>query len=279
MLNAEEYGRLARLLNDLHLCTGIKFGLLNDQGQEVYSSSHRAPFCSAVMQDALQRCIACDQRAVTQVMRTRMPYRYLCHAGLYEVAIPVVEQGEIIAIILFGQMLDDAPREEQWERVRRCCSWFDDMDALHENFLRLRRVSGEQMEACAEIARTCVSEVRLRGLNHLNTADDALRLRQYIEAHYAEPLDADGLARALHVGKTKLYDLCRRRYRMTPMQLVTQTRIATAKELLRTTRESVRAIALAVGYADQNYFTKVFRKAVGVTPHEWRSAPSDADLR
>lgn len=183
---------------------------------------------------------------------------------------PVVDNGKVSAIILFGQMLDDSPREEQWERVKKLCAWHDDPEGLHQAFWHLRRISSEQMEACMEIARVCVSEVRLHGLSEMDTRDDALRLKLYIDAHYAEPLTTDVLAEALHVGKTKLYDVCRRRFRTTPIQLVTLARIEAAQELLTTTRESVKSIAQTVGFTDQNYFAKVFRKEVGVSPSEYR---------
>ena len=268
MLTQNEFQRLARLLNNLHLCTGIKFALMDEEGREVYSSSDRTSFCASIRQEGgYDKCLACDRENIECVLKTHQPRRYLCHAGLYEAAMPILlEDGEVAAIIVLGQMLDDSPREEQWERVKNLCMWHEDPDGLRQAFWRLRRISSEQMEACMEIARTCVSEVRLRGLSMMDTCDDALRLKLYIDAHYAEPLTTDTLAEALHVGKTKLYDICRRRFRTTPMQLVTQARIEAAQELLSTTRESVKAISQAVGFTDQNYFAKVFRKETGLSP-------------
>lgn len=271
MLSRDEFGRLARLLNNLHLCMRIKFTLMDENGQEVYTSSDRTSFCANVRADGgPQKCLDCDRENIEYVFRTHQPRRYLCHAGLYEVAMPVLEGGEVAAIIVFGQMLDDSPREEQWERVRRQCAWHCDLDGLHQAFLHLPRISEEQMLACMEVARACVSEVRLNGLNAAENRDDALRLKLFIDAHYAEPINTDVLAERLHMGKTKLYAVCQKRFRMTPMQLVTRARVEAAQELLLATRESVKSISQTVGFADQNYFTKVFRKEVGMAPTEYR---------
>ncbi len=270
MLNDLDYGRLVRLMNDLHLCTGVKFALLNDLGQEIYTSSYRTDFCAHIMAQRADRCHACDRHAVETVLQTHRPYRYICHAGLYEVAIPVLEQGTLIAIILFGQLLDDAPREDQWQRILQSCAWENDTEGLHQAFLRLKRISPEQMNACAEIAQACVSEVRLRSMSHLDTTDDATRLLHYMEVHYAEKLSSDRLASVLHIGHTKLYALCQQRYHQTPMQLVTEIRMKAAMELLSTTGEPIGTISQAVGYEDQNYFTKAFRRATGQTPSAWR---------
>ena len=59
MLSRDEFGRLARLLNNLHLCTGIKFALMDENGCEVYTSSDRTSFCSAVRQEGGLRVLAC----------------------------------------------------------------------------------------------------------------------------------------------------------------------------------------------------------------------------
>ncbi|MBQ7868028.1 MAG: PocR ligand-binding domain-containing protein [Clostridia bacterium] len=272
MLSREDFGRLARLLNNLHLCTGIKFALMDEAGREVYTSSYRAPFCRAIMKapGGMDRCCDCDRCAVEEVLRTHQPRKYMCHAGLYEVAMPVTEGGRVLAIILFGQILDDSPREEQWKRVSAQCAWAGANEELHQAFLHLRRISAEQVDACMEIVRTCVSEVRLRGLNTADNRDDASRLRMYIDAHYAEPLDTDTLAAALHVGKTKLYAVCEKRFHMTPIQMVQRARIEAAQELLHSSRESIKAISQTVGFPDQNYFAKVFRRQVGMSPSEYR---------
>jgi len=270
MLSREEFNRLSRLLNHLYLCTGIKFALMDERGEEVYTSSYRAPFCSMIMSERPECCYTCDREAVGHVCRTGQDRRYMCHAGLYEVAMPVTENGQVVAIVLFGQMLDDTPREAQWARVRSRCGWHSDPEGLHQAFLHLRRVSSVQMDACAEIVRACVSEVRLRTSVSEFTADDAVRLRSYIETHYAEALNTERLSAELHVGRTRLNALCSETFHTTPMRLVTQVRIEAAKDLLRTTSESMRAIGQAVGFPDQNYFTKVFRRETGCTPSEFR---------
>lgn len=136
MLNKDDFQRLGRLLNNLHLLTGIKFSLMDEWGNELYASSFKAPFCGLIMQEdsGFERCHACDRKAAEEVGRTQVRRKYLCHAGLYEVALPVTEKRRTVATILFGQMLDDAPREEQWRRVAARCAWYPDQDAPVSGF-------------------------------------------------------------------------------------------------------------------------------------------------
>lgn len=277
MLDQEAFMRLARLLDNLYLCMGVKFGLMNDEGREIYTSSFKSPFCAQIMQEpgGYERCLRCDSCAVSEVRKTQQRKKYLCHAGLYEVALPVVEEGCTVATILFGQMLDDSPRAEQWERIRRQCAWHKNPEALHQAFLHLRRISPQQMTACMEIVQACVSEVRLYSMQTACRRDDSYLLENYIDTHLSLPLTSDVLCGALNVGKTKLYELCKSHFQLTPMQLVTRRRMEAAANLLTTTGDSIRVIAQTVGIADENYFTKVFRRWSGQTPSAYRREASD----
>ena len=54
------------------------------------------------------------------------------------------------------------------------------------------------------------------------------------------------------------------------MEYVTNLRIQKAKELLAGDGGSMKEICAAVGYSDPNYFSRIFKKNVGVTPTEYR---------
>lgn len=54
------------------------------------------------------------------------------------------------------------------------------------------------------------------------------------------------------------------------MEYLTKIRMDKAKELLTTTECSMKEICSMVGYADPNYFSRSFKKNVGVTPTEYK---------
>ena len=47
-------------------------------------------------------------------------------------------------------------------------------------------------------------------------------------------------------------------------------RIEESKKLLAATDRSILDIALSIGFEDQSYFTKVFKKYTGLTPKQYR---------
>lgn len=60
-----------------------------------------------------------------------------------------------------------------------------------------------------------------------------------------------------------------------PARYIEKIRIAKARELLHDTNLSISEIAAIVGYQDPFYFSKVFKKASGLTPSEFRSSKQD----
>ncbi len=61
---------------------------------------------------------------------------------------------------------------------------------------------------------------------------------------------------------------------VTPYQYLTGLRLEAAKRLMLTTQRSLAEIALACGFSDQSYFTRIFSRDVGTSPAAWRRARS-----
>ena len=53
-------------------------------------------------------------------------------------------------------------------------------------------------------------------------------------------------------------------------EYLNMVRIEESKRLLMTTEHSISDIALATGFEDQSYFTKIFKKHTGLTPKQYR---------
>jgi len=55
------------------------------------------------------------------------------------------------------------------------------------------------------------------------------------------------------------------------MQYLQQIRIENAQELLKTSNLSIAEVAFSVGYPDNSYFSAIFRKAISLSPKEYRN--------
>ncbi|MGR0318209.1 helix-turn-helix domain-containing protein [Agromyces sp. ZXT2-3] len=96
-----------------------------------------------------------------------------------------------------------------------------------------------------------------------------------IDLHLSHPVSTVELADRFGVSDSTLARRFKAATGLTIAAYVAQHRAERAARLLTTTSQSVREIALFVGYDDANYFVKVFRSVYGMTPSAYREAHAE----
>ena len=101
------------------------------------------------------------------------------------------------------------------------------------------------------------------------------RLASALEALETRPEDPHSprsLAREAGLPSVRFARLIKRIFRISPNQLIMQTRLTAAAQLLRETERSIADIAHATGFYDHSAMTRAFRSATGMTPTQFREA-------
>jgi PAS domain S-box-containing protein len=93
---------------------------------------------------------------------------------------------------------------------------------------------------------------------------------EYLETHYGESLSPSALARRAGLSSIRFARLIKRIFRLTPNQLILQTRLTAAAEQLAETGLSIAEIAYACGFYDHSALTRAFRSATKSTPRQFR---------
>lgn len=119
------------------------------------------------------------------------------------------------------------------------------------------------------LSRLCGSVAEEGPRNMMNVAATAA----YIERHYTEKITLEELAGMSHYSPRHFVRIFEEAYRVTPQKYIMSLRLHHACILLRETDISIEDTALQCGFGDGNYFCRVFRRYVGVTPREYRRAP------
>ncbi|MEM1308746.1 MAG: response regulator [Cyanobacteria bacterium P01_D01_bin.71] len=93
---------------------------------------------------------------------------------------------------------------------------------------------------------------------------------EFIERHYQEPINLSDVAQAAGYSPAYLTNLVQAETGLTIKRWIIERRMLQARQLLKTTTDSVRQIAECSGYADAGYFARQFRQFHGVSPQVWR---------
>lgn len=87
---------------------------------------------------------------------------------------------------------------------------------------------------------------------------------KYIQFNYSHDISIDDVAKSVGVSRSHLYRVFMLNVGKSPIDYLTEYRINEACKLLRGGNLSIAEVAISVGFFDQFYFSRVFKRAKGV---------------
>ena len=128
----------------------------------------------------------------------------------------------------------------------------------------------------SEFVRTMIAAFckRRDSIYHSRRKSLTEQTKDYVEAHLGERLQNDQIAQALFLNVDHLNRIFKKETGMTLSEYISVKRIDRAKLLLLTTRMPVSEVAMSVGFQSFSYFSKIFKKRVGVEPSKFRASNS-----
>lgn len=273
MLEFMEEG-LADIAKDFYTATGVMVVLYDDHKKALFSYPHQnMPFCAAVRQcpSLLENCLQSDSRGFAVCEETRRPYIYKCHMGLTEAIAPICEEDVIIGYMMIGQILGETDRHTAEEQIRRVCALYKmDAAALQGKLDACKTFTEDAIRAVLNMLSMCICYLHVHRIVKAGQEDTAAALKQYADTHFREDIPLEKLCRSMYISRGTLYNLSKKAFGMGLADYIRKKRIGEAKKLLRTTDETISVIARRVGYQDNNYFARAFKREENMTPSEYR---------
>lgn len=96
------------------------------------------------------------------------------------------------------------------------------------------------------------------------------RIKEYIHAHYAEPMTLDAIADLISMSPSSCSRFFKTHAGRTVTDYIVDVRLGNAARSLVDTNESISVICYACGFNNLSNFNRVFKEKKGVTPREFR---------
>ena len=95
---------------------------------------------------------------------------------------------------------------------------------------------------------------------------------KYIKLHYSnQSLTIDEICSDFNISHSYLCKLFKNKSELTAKGNLIKVRLEEAQKLLSNTNLSIKQIAYSVGFSDETYFMKMFKKSIGITPSSYRN--------
>ena len=264
------------LLQDFYCLTGLRAVVFDSFGMEVLSYPPELPaYCRLIrsVPNGKTGCYLCDQAACRKATRQKQTVIYPCHAGLIEVITPIQINDAVVGFLLLSHIVQGADEQGEWDYAQKCCGAYKvDADALREAYNALPRMPYPVLKSASDLLALAAAALYQKGLTRLAADSMQEKLSRYLAEHLHEELTSEALCQALSISRTGLYYLSRQTYGCGIHEQITRLRVQKAMKLLGDTSLSNAQVGQQVGFPDDNYFYRVFRKQTGLTPRQYRDS-------
>ena len=144
-----------------------------------------------------------------------------------------------------------------------------EIEKMLQNYNLLDRIQSLQeiRQKIIEMVMECVSTESVADANARSKIQMAIG---YIQEHFAENLTVNVLAEHYGMSPNYFSSMFKKEMSRSAVNYITELRINQARELLYHSELSVVDISKKVGYEDSQYFFRVFKKYLGMTPLQYR---------
>lgn len=126
-------------------------------------------------------------------------------------------------------------------------------------------------ERLCELINTAIENVRSMQKTDSIVHSQKDIIKDYIDRNYKKDISAKDVAGILGYSDVYFSKVFKQLFDDNFINYLTKIRIDRAKVLLKDVSFNIKEVGKSVGYADSNYFTKVFKRSIGMSPSEYRS--------
>ena len=122
---------------------------------------------------------------------------------------------------------------------------------------------------CACLVQDALIEIRKDALSKSDNSHLKASLK-YIHNFFTSKIDIPYLASLENLSNSRYVAVFKQQYKKSPNEYIIDLRLQLAKSLLDNTNMSIRQISESVGYNDQYFFSRLFKKHLGISPLLYR---------
>lgn len=266
------YNSLNRFLVSVTDLSGImSHPLLDIPLRERY---HTKKFCDIAKSTAkgYRRCRRCRRFADRKAIKTGELFCGYCVHGLYEIGLPVVVGGKVLAVVYVGNLMPDKAFATA-KAEKTCQKTGVDPKILTAELENAQPVT--DLQTYIDIAETVSSYIKLvfktfpQDLG--GNAHWVIReMKLYARENFRNPIKLSDRAERYGYNEKYIGRLFKSTTDVSFSNYVNRLRLNHAKNLLLSTEKSIIEVALDSGFENVTYFNRCFKRELGLTPTEFR---------
>ena len=245
---------------------------------------HDKPYCKYIKSDseAMMHCQSQIPFIIKKTHELGCTFSGICHAGMWEIVVPIIQNNHIIGAILFGCYNPGLlPEKNNYIRVNDRYKnlslsvleklWNNTAQIPEEKEVEIIKASLEVISNMITLLQnkhnsaTLDTEEDKRGYD--NMINDAI---EYIKLHINEKITLEAIADYCNYSPSYLSHHFKKIVGENIINYMNKMKIEHSKNYLLRTDDTLVKIAYELGFSDVSYFSRTFTKICGVTPGGFR---------
>ncbi len=255
-------------LTDFYNSTGINMALFKSDFSHVCENRRhweKNSYCKAIQntKKGKDACLESDMILLKKCKETKQAQTHICPAGLVDVAIPILYDGEVIGYILFGQMKPETPFADAESYLT---SLGLDVAKMKEHRQNIPGFDSQKIQSISNIASMFIKYLLLENLLKPGLDDRTQAVVNYIDQNLHTDFSIQSIAKNVNLSKNVLYRLFRNSFDCTVSEYINKRRIEKSLPFLTETDLSIEEISQKVGFSSVSYYGRIFKKMKHQTP-------------
>ncbi|MBQ3015707.1 MAG: PocR ligand-binding domain-containing protein [Clostridia bacterium] len=269
MILRYDIAKLEQAMYDFNRATGVSITLYDPDEKPITSKGMGySEYCSLVAnaKETKHYCKHSNKALHAACCASKEITKHVCRAGLVDIAIPLLHHGELVGVLMIGQI-------RQAERIPLDKSVIGQAFPVFEKkYSDIPIFDEEKINSVISIGTMLTKYIMLENMVRSESRKSASLIEDYVCEHLSSHLSVSEVAQNLHMSVSGIYKSVKQAFGTTLGELITSKRIEKAESLLEDSSLSVSEISEAVGFSDPAHFSKSFKKQRGVSPSVFRKS-------
>lgn len=263
------------VLAELHKITGFRVSLHGADYSEIaaYPES-KSEFCRLLQTrpEEYKTCVACDRSACREALAKHATHIYKCRWGFTEAVSPLYNFGTLTGFLMMGQVFEERCEGAPDPKEAICRALGEE---YRDSLAGVATVKEDMISSYVKIMTICAQYLTLSNAIPSEKPTTAEMAKRFIHENYSSKIGIKEMCEEIGCSKSTLITSFKKHYGVTVNKYLSDVRLAEAVRMLSTGEKNIGEIAIATGFSDQSYFSKVFSAKYGVPPSEYRGDGED----
>lgn len=269
IINYDE-NKLKNALQDFYNVTGLGILIVDSHLMSFGFKYMKNKYCHFIQQTIYgkRRCVYSDRCLLEKCRASKKTEMHICHAGLVDVAVPIMYEDDVVAYIMIGQMKTKESFDDAKEGIVELCQ--DSLNIAKEHYDQLPLYDEEKIKSTVSLATMLAQHILFGNIIKPEKNRNIDAAIDFIINNIDKNLTVDYITQNINVSKNVLYKHFHEFLGCTVNEYITQKRIEKSVELLKFTDLTIEEISQRVGFSSVAYYSASFKKKTGISPLKYR---------